>query len=220
METITQQVQPIGQQQEKMEFAHYHLKDLSQDTVVKVTKGMRLHDIRTGEEGTKLWFTMNDLTTSEFKIDHYKNDEMEGKLTLSLHDNDTEALNAFDKMVFDAVLKNSDFRTIDNMMLTRKTWEMFFKKSMYNNSIRASVTKGAVAFFDHDAVLMDEEHAWRCLSEGTRINCVVEPCYLWFMTDNEDKRAGITWKVRQVRFLDEPKIEEPVEWRMCLSDDD
>lgn len=139
-----------------------------------------------------------------FTVNTFKENAEDGHLTVDLSPEDKETIDKIDTHVYNYIKQDSRFSVVDSLKMTPKTWDRVFRKSLYDGSLRATVNKSSVAFFDENKRVLSSEMGWGNVSEGTKISLICEPCFVWFM----NAKAGISWNVRQVRFLEPIGSEE------------
>ena len=142
------------------------------------------------------------LIESEFTINNFKKNPNNGYITLTLFDDDLKMIKNIEQQVYSKVLKEFKLEAIDQIRLTPKTWDMMFRTSTFGNNIKLSADKSSIGIFDKNSNKKDSLEEWNCITEGTEMNVLIEPCFLWFM----NKRAGISWVIRQMRFLNDVNV--------------
>lgn len=189
--------------------------------VIGVHKVSRCYEVRS--EDKRLWIACsNAIVNMEFQRNVYNKSQNAGHVACELTmKNDIDAIVNVDQQVQQIIFSQPQFAVINNMRMTDRTWKRMFRPSLQDlstSTIRMSVTKNLVAFFDKDKNLMPNDVGWHNFQLERRVNFVIEPCYLWFMED----RGGLSWTLRQVRFLDDnvvDKVPEETLLDIILDDD-
>ena len=203
---------------------------LSKKIKLDLPLGGRSQEIHAQEHKKCIWLTLTNASTSTpFTRNAFKADPDAGHVSFQLTEQDQLAIQNVDAQVYELVLLQERYKNVEQVRLTPRTWEQMFRRSMYGGVIKVAVNKSSVAFFDKDKNVLNNsteqdtpDKLWNYLGQDTKVNIVLEPTMLWFM----NRKAGISWTLKQVRFLEDPKLQESsgnnsyANWQLEDDDDD
>lgn len=92
------------------------------------------------------------------------------------------------------------FRVLDNVKMTPKTWQLYWRSSIVDDNLFKVTLKDDTEVFNKNKELA----TLAVLTSNSPVNLLVTPTNFWCMAG----KVGISWTVRQIRKLsDEPSIE-------------
>lgn len=174
------------------------------DIPVTLPISTKMQEIKT-PNSKRIWTILGPCSVKYgFASNQYKsNNTTDGHVVFAVNECDKLCIDTIDEKVGIAVLGGENFKIVNNIKMTTRTWQSMYRSSSYNGDMRIKASRGMVAFFSSDKQLLKEQVGWDNLLSGVSITCVVEPVYLWFMDLNDKKQAGTSWILRQVRFLED-----------------
>lgn len=173
---------------------------------LSVIKDRSMNVVRTMEDlkPVPVWMITDECTVESAFSWNEKKAQTEGYAKFALSSNLQAKVGEVYRQVSERVLSEPRFETVNNMHLSPELFKEIFDTPS-DNILKVSVSKDFVTLFSPDKQLLDSKVGWANFRYGKRVTCVVEPCYLWFLKDENTgrPRAGLSWILHQVRFLDE-----------------
>ena len=213
------------------DFVCIESSSVSNDTRVldntHLIKSKKLFNIRSN--GKRLWIKhRNTCIKYGFTKNQYKSDAKDGTIVIILNNEGQHVISSIDDIVQQRFISMYTNTILNNMMLTENVIKSMFKQSLYNNTLKVTLSPDTCKLFDEKKIRIDninftDDYG---LTAGEEISIIFEPSFAWMM----NKKIGIRWDVRQIQLHKKQteneiqqtiEIEEPSKgWKLSNDNDD
>lgn len=133
-------------------------------------------------------------------------------LSFELSNEALEIVKAIEDTVVKRAQRDARFSVLDNVKMTPKTWDKYWRPSVDSTNAVLKVTlKDTTQIFSNDKT----PTSIGFMKMASTVNLLVTPTNFWCMNG----RVGISWVVQQIRLLDTCKTDNSEKWEMEEDDD-
>lgn len=114
-------------------------------------------------------------------------------LTFELPDDAADMIRKIEDSVVHVAKRDTRFAVLDNVKMTPKTWEKYWRPSVTDDGLFKLSLKDTTDIFNYSK----EPTSLGFMTPQSTVNLLVTPTNFWCMAD----RVGISWTVQQIRLL-------------------
>jgi hypothetical protein len=177
------------------QFCCVNCNDVNMMENVTIEKNKKIFEIR--KEGKRFWIKCDGVIIKyPFAINQYRTTEGSGTFVVNVSDGLRNTVRLIDKFVqdeFDRLYLN---KICDNIMLTKGALQDMFRNSLYNDTLRISVSDKNCGFFKSDNSKISSPMLSDILKEDAKCSIMIEPAFVWMV----NKKIGIHWDARQIKL--------------------
>lgn len=108
-------------------------------------------------------------------------------------------IHALDETLMELAINDPRFKIMDGLLMTPRTWRSMFRPSATENHQLSINVNSAVTTFNQDGLPIENLDLARVMNQQTPVSIVVVPTCIWCFNN----QAGVSWNLRQVRFVSE-----------------